>query len=100
MARRGRPPKFSKLSTLNGVADPTPTVTQEKKIYSRLDEPVSPKGLAKMFDVSLVTVKRHAKELPKFRIGNQTRFIPREVIAFLRAKKGSGSGTPPSTPST
>lgn len=96
MARRGRPPKFSKLSTLNGVVDATPVIVREKKIYSRLDEPISPKGLAKMFDVSLVTVKRHAKELPKFHIGKQTRFIPREVIAFLRAKKsGNGSGTPP-----
>lgn len=58
-------------------------------VAARMDTPMSPKQLASFFGVHPMTIARRMKEtggLPHFRVGSQIRFLPREVIDFLRKK--------------
>jgi hypothetical protein len=98
MRRRGRP---KKLSTLNGVVMPPEPDPKRQKAYARLDTPMTPKEVADWLKVSPITIKRRMDEgMPAVNVGSPKkklyRFIPRDVITFLKGRGGgSGSGTPP-----
>ena len=85
MAKRGRP---KKLTTLDGVAPADPK--NSARIESKLDTPMTVKEVSDWLKVSRPTIARYVfKEgMPSIPIGKQRRFLPREVIAFLRKKGG------------
>lgn len=94
--RKRRPPP------LNGSTETLPTTPREMapremapppifdEYVPRIpDKPMSPKELAGFLGVSPATIRRHLRrdELPYFRVGNQIRFLPGQVIQHYRRQK-------------
>lgn len=69
--------------TVEPVPQDKPVPTDYRpKVY---DRPMTPKEIADFLKVSPATIARRTKSgnLPYFRVGNQIRFLPGEVLASL-----------------
>jgi len=60
----------------------------ESKGHPVWDRPVTPKQLARFLQVSPRTVSRLTKEraFPRINVSGQVRFVPNDVLDFLRKK--------------
>lgn len=77
-------------------APPEPAVAPDKPVekdyHPRVyDRPMTPKEIADFLKVSPATIARRTKEgsIPYFRVGNQIRFLPGEVLASLIRERGN-----------
>jgi len=81
--------KKRKRGDLGDVPPPTPISRPDPGYVPKVDDtPMSAKQLAEFLGVHPVTIRRQLRGggIPHFRVGNRVRFLPGEVIQWLRKK--------------